>query len=64
MKPLTVSQDPSAEKEAPKKMEIILATLPLPAKADLANKGPEASEAAFTQPIHGPPKDKIVIKKK
>ena len=64
VKPPVVTQDPHANKEASKKMEIILATLPLPAKVDPASKGPKASEAASTQPIHGPPKDNIVIKKK
>ena len=64
MKPPTVTQDPPVEKKAPKKMEVVLATLPLPAKADPASKGPEALEATSTHPVHGPPKDKIVIKKK
>jgi len=64
MKPPTVTQDPPAEKEAPKKVEVVLAAIPLPAKADPASKGLEASVVASTQPIHGPPKDKIVIKKK
>ena len=64
MKPPTVTQDPPAKKETPKKMEVALATLPLPAQADPASKGPEALEATSTHPVHGPPKDKIVIKKK
>ena len=64
MKPPTVTQDPPAEKETPKKMEVALATLPLPAQADPASKGPEALAAISTHPVHGPPKDKIVIKKK
>ena len=64
MKPPTVTQDPPVKKKAPKKMEVVLATLPLPAKADPTSKGPEALEATSTHPIHGPPKDKIVIKKK
>ena len=64
MKPLAVTPDLPVKKEAPKKMEVVLATLPLPAKADPVSKGPKASEAASTQPIHSPPKDKIVIKKK
>ena len=59
MKPPAITQDPPAKKEAPEKMEIFLATLPLPSKTDPAIKGPEDSEAASTQPIHGPPKDKI-----
>jgi len=61
MKPPTATQDPSAEKEVPKNMEIVLSTLPLPAKVDPASKGLEASEA---QPIKALPKEKIVIKKK
>ena len=63
-KPPAAIQDPPTEKETSKTVEIILATLSLSAKADLASKGPEASEVAFTQPIHGLPKDKTVIKKK
>ena len=59
MKPPTVTQDPPAEKEASKNMKIVLVTLSLPAKADLASKGPEASEAASTQPVYGPPKTKL-----
>ncbi|KAL0001352.1 hypothetical protein SO802_015133 [Lithocarpus litseifolius] len=42
IKPSTVTQDPPSEKENPKKMEIVLATLPLPAKADLASESPKA----------------------
>ena len=63
-KPPTITQDFPDEKEVPNKMELVLATLPLFAKVDLARKGPEASEAASTQPIKIPPKEKIVIKKK
>ena len=63
MKPPAVTQDPLAKKEAPKKMEVVLATLPLPAKVDPASKGPETSKAASIQPIHSLPKDKIVKKK-
>ena len=46
MKPPTTSQDSSVEKEASQTMEIVLSSLPLPAKSDLVSKGPEASEAA------------------
>ena len=45
-------------------MEIVLASLPLPAKSNPASKGPEASEAASTKPIGGLLKEKLVIKKK
>ena len=45
-------------------MEIVLATLPLPAMTDPASKGPEALEATSIQPVKGPPKEKLVIKKK
>ena len=48
MKPPIVTQDPLAEKETLKMMEIFLASLPLPIKVDLASKGIEASEAAST----------------
>ena len=64
MKPPTTSQDPPVGKEAFKTMEIVLASLPLPTKSDPASKGPEASEVASTQPIGGPPNEKLVIKKK
>ena len=53
LKPSTTAQDPSIEKEAPKTMEIVLATMPLPMKSDLVSKGPEASEVASTQPTNG-----------
>ena len=45
-------------------MEIVLASLPLPAKPDPASKGLEVSEVATAQPTGGLPKEKIVIKKK
>ena len=45
-------------------MEIVLATLPMPTKGDLASKGPKALEAASTQPTKAPSIEKIVIKKK
>ena len=64
MKLPTAPQDLPAEKEVPKRMEIIMAALPLPVKGDLASKDSEASKAASTQPIKAPPKEKIVIKKK
>ena len=51
-------------KRCPPRMEIVLASLPVPAKGDLMGKGPEASEAALTQSIKAPAKDKIVVKKK
>ena len=37
-KPLIISQDPPKEKEVPSTMEVVLATLPLPAKGDLKSK--------------------------
>ena len=47
MKPLTTAQDsPLEKKKAYKTMEIVLASLPLPAKSDPASKGPEASKFA------------------
>ena len=48
MKPPTVTQDPPAEKEASKNIEVVLATLSLLAKADPTSKGPEASKATST----------------
>ena len=64
MKPPTTTQDPPVKKKASNKMEIVLTTLPLQAKADCASKGPEVSETTSTQPIKAPPKEKLVIKKK
>jgi len=64
IKPSTITQDPPTKKEAPKKMEIVLATLPLPTKIDPASKGPEAPKAASSQPNKAPPKEKLIIKKK
>ena len=64
MTPPTVTQDPSTKKEAPKKMEIVLAILPLPAKTDPASKGFEALEVASTRPNKALPKEKLVVKKK
>ena len=64
MKPLSATQDPSTKKEAPKKMEIFLGTLPLPAMANPTSKGPRASEIASTQPVKAPSKEKFIIKKK
>ena len=47
-KPPIVLQDPIKEKEVPLKMEIILATLPVPTKGDFKGKGLVVSEAALT----------------
>ena len=54
-KPSAAPQDPPIKKEAPKKMEIVLPILPLPAKVDPTSKGLEASEAASTQSNKAPP---------
>ena len=62
--PPAAPQDPPKEKEVPSTMEIVLATLPLPAKGDLKSKGPGSSEPTLSQSTKGPPKEKIVIKKK
>ena len=64
LNPPTTSQDPPIEKEASKTMEIVLASLPLPAKFDPASKGPKVSKAASAQPIGGLLKEKFIIKKK
>ena len=63
-KPSAAIQDPPTKKEVPNKMEIVLATLPLPTKVDPASKGPEALEVASIQPNKAPPQGKIVIKNK
>ncbi|XP_050259900.1 uncharacterized protein LOC126704967 [Quercus robur] len=59
-----VSEDPLKENEVPPRMEIVLATLPVPAIGGLNNKDQGSSEAALSQSTKTPPKDKIVIKKK
>ena len=63
-KPLTASQDLLKEKEVPTKMEIILATLPMPTKGDLMSKGLGALEVKLSQSTKAPAKEKIIIKKK
>ena len=63
-KPPTVPQDPPKEKEVPSIMEIVLATLPLPTQGDLKIKDSGSSEVAPSRTTKGPPKEKIVIKKK
>ena len=61
-KPLADPQDPIKDNEAPR-MEIVLATLPLPAKGDPKGTGQGSSKAAVPQ-SQGLPQGKIVIKKK
>ena len=61
-KPLADPQDPIKDNEAPR-IEIVLATLPLPAKGDSKGTGQGSSEAAVPQ-SQGLPQGKIVIKKK
>ena len=63
IKPPATPQDLSQEKEAPPRMEIVLATLPVPTKKDLKGKGPEALKAILTQSTKDPAREKIVIKK-
>ena len=63
IKPPNTSQDLPVKKEVPTRIEIVLTTLPMSAKGDLASKGLEASEAASIQPIKALPKEKIVIKR-
>ena len=45
-------------------MEIVLATLSMPAKEDLKGKGLESLTAAPTQSTKAPTEDKLVIKMK
>ena len=61
-KPPTVPQDSTKDNEA-SKMEIVLATLPIPAKGNLKGTDQGSSKAADQQP-KAPPQGKIVIKKK
>ena len=61
VKSLTDPQAPGAEKEAPEKMEIVLASLAVPIQAvPPPSQGSEASGTASQQP----PKDKLTIKLK
>ena len=53
---------PLKEKKASQKMEIVLATLSMPAKEDLKGKGLESLTAAPTQSTKAPTEDKLVIK--
>ena len=61
-KPPAAPQDPTKDKEAPR-IEIVLATLPLPTKGDSNGTGQGSSEAAVPQ-SQALPHGKIVIKKK
>ena len=61
-KPPAAPQDPTKDKEAPR-IEIVLATLPLPTKGDSKGTGQGSSEAAIPQ-SQALPHGKIVIKKK
>ena len=63
-KPLTTPKDLPKEKKASHKMEIVLATLPMPAKEDLKGKGPESSVATPVQSTKALAKDKLIIKMK
>ena len=47
-KPLTVPHDPAKEKEAPR-MELVLATLPIPSKGDPTSIGQGPLEATIPQ---------------
>ena len=61
-KPLAIPHDPTKDNEA-SKMEIVLATLSIPAKGDLKGTDQGSSEATAQQ-SKAPPQGKIVIKKK
>ena len=52
-KPPTTPQDQPKEKKVPTSMEIVLATLPLPAKGDLKSKDSRSSEAVLPQSTKG-----------
>ena len=64
-KPPLAPKDPFfKEKKASQKMEIVLATLSMPAKEDLKGKGLESLTAAPAQSTKAPTEDKLVIKMK
>lgn len=52
-KPLVAPKDPSKGKESSKDLEIILATLPLPAKEDPKGKGPTSTTTEVIKPSKG-----------
>ena len=60
MKPPVDPQAPSAEKEAPEKMELVLASLAVPIKVVPSSQGSEASNTTSQQLS----KDKLTIKLK
>ena len=62
-KPSDVPKDSSKEGVGPQSMELVLATLPIPAKEDPKGKDTTSSAATTTQPTKTP-KDKFVIKMK
>ena len=62
IKSSTAPQDPTKDKEA-HRIEIVLATLPLPAKGDPKGIDQESSEVVVPQ-SKASPHGKIVIKKK
>lgn len=61
-KPLVAPKDPSKGKESSKDLEIILATLPLPAKKDLKGKGPTSTTTEVIKPSKGTEKEKPPLK--
>jgi len=62
-KPLDAPKDTSKDGGASQSLELVLATLPIPAKEDPKSKEVASSTAATTQPTKTP-KDKLVIKMK
>ena len=63
IKPSDVPKDSSKEGVGSQNIELVLATLPIPAKEDPKGKGLTSSAVATTQPTKTP-KDKLVIKMK
>ena len=62
-KPPAAPRDPLKEKDVSSTMEIVLATLLVPAKGDLKSKDSGSLEAILSQSTKAPPKEKFVIKK-
>ena len=62
--PPTGPKDLFMEKEAPQKMELILATLTVPSMEELKGKSTAFSTIALAQPIKTTTKDKLVIRMK
>ena len=58
-KPPTATQDPPAKKEVPKTMDIVLATLPLPAQVILQARAPRPQKQRPLNLVKPLPKERL-----